>query len=119
MAATNRKSTTGSSTKPKEQPKKITTQGKLKPKRKQVSRSTARPLVAGLLVLSLGLVIAYHYVSLAEFLSKELKSLGIISSKEPFRFKPQPIPEFDISRGIDRRSNLSLEEFIELYDAKW
>ena len=83
---------------------------KLKLKRK--SKQSNKWIGFGILMLAVGI-----FVGLA--INGKFDLLSIRSSKKKFVFPKVEIPEFDISRGIERRSNLSLEEFIELYDAKW
>eukprot|EP00112_Aurelia_sp_Birch-Aquarium-sp1_P021796 Seg5950.2 transcript_id=Seg5950.2/GoldUCD/mRNA.D3Y31 product="F-box protein" protein_id=Seg5950.2/GoldUCD/D3Y31 len=83
---------------------------KLKLKRK--SKQSNKWIGFGILMLAVGI-----FVGLA--ISGKFDLLSILSSKKKFVFPRAEIPEFNISRGIERRSNLSLEEFIKLYDAKW
>eukprot|EP00794_Sanderia_malayensis_P016764 gene16764-18458_t len=119
MTTEMRKSNATDIDKSKKQPKNASTQPqvKFKPKRKKTSSyyNITNKTKLGCLIAVVGIVIAH----VASRYFSNLASVGKFSSKQPYRFKRTPAPEFDISRGIERRSNLSLEEFIQLYDAKW
>ena len=65
-----------------------------------------------------GLIVVIFAIGLALIVDK-FDISNIVSEKRKYEFAKVPVPEFDIGKGIERRSNLSLEEFTELYDAKW
>lgn len=95
---------------------------KQKPQKRAKSSSFDRPKVLVLVFLvSSSVLVVNHYMNLKEYLPSaiQLKFLQLFGSKQAYAFKQKPVPSFNISRGVDRRSNLSLEEFSELYDAKW
>jgi len=83
----------------------------VKIKSKSKSKMSNKWLWIGCLLVVLGIGFA--------LLGDKIHISSVWSGRRKYEFDPRPVPDFDIRRGIERRSNLSLEEFTELYDAKW
>ena len=64
-------------------------------------------------------IFAIVFVIFAVFLVDKADIFSVAKRKRKYSFVKIPVPEFDINRGIERRSNLSLDEFAKIYDAKW
>ena len=83
---------------------------KLKPKSKS-KKTTNKWLWICILVVIFGIAFL--------LLGDKFGISSVLRGRSNYEFRPIPVPKFDINRGIERRSNLSLEEYTKLYDAKW
>ena len=118
MGSSSRKSKASSSVRPSAKGHAPENQTKAEPDKIKKIKPKLKPKKAKYTWLWIGLLVVIIGITFAFFHDK-LGISNVLRGRRRYEFNPIPVPEFDISRGIERRSNLSLEEYTKLYDAKW